>query len=65
MSIPRITQILEGKLLDDVEVKDFMFAWARDLSDTLDEVIVELKKLNLSRTLETGVEIGDEDVIEE
>lgn len=64
MSIPRITQILEKKTLDDVESKTLALAWARDLSDDFDRVIVELKKLNLSNALFTENEISDEDVQE-
>ncbi len=64
MSIPRITQILEKKTLDDIESKTLALAWVRDLSDDIDRVIVELKKLNLSSAIFTDNEITDEDVEE-
>jgi hypothetical protein len=65
MSIPRITQILEDKSLEDVELKEFVFAMAGDLDESLSAILVELKKLNLQAVALGGDEIDDEDVAEE
>ncbi len=65
MSIPRITQILEEKSLEDVELKEFVYAWAGDLDESLSAILVELKKLNLQAVSLGADEIDDEDVAEE
>ncbi len=65
MSIPRITQILEEKSLEDVEFKELVYAWAGDLDESLSAILVELKKLNLQAVSFGGDEIDDEDVAEE
>ena len=65
MSIPRITQILEDKSLEDVEFKELVYAWAGDLDASLSAILVELKKLNLQAVSLGADEIDDEDVAEE
>jgi hypothetical protein len=64
MSIPRITQILEKKDLQDVEFKQLVYAWAEDISDNLDSILVELKKLNLQNVSLGADEVDDRDVEE-
>ena len=65
MSVPRITQILEGEIQARLDSKDEATREAAIASYFLSATLRELTKIRTILEIETGTELGDEDLGEE
>lgn len=65
MSIERITELLEENSIEDVESKEILVAFAKDFEDTMQEILIELRKLNMVMSIYTDTEVKTSDVLKE